>query len=56
MRVKRYFWVKKQEQLIKDYEKGLSYVELGAKYGVSIASVRTELYMLRKKRLVGKRV
>jgi len=48
------FWTKeKEEWLIKNYEKGLSYEGLARKYNVSVASVRSQLYTYRKQGLIG---
>jgi DNA-directed RNA polymerase specialized sigma24 family protein len=52
----RYSWTKeKQEALIKNFEKGLSYRELAEKFGFTVASVRSRLYEIRKQGLVSKR-
>lgn len=53
---KRKSWSEeKRRALIKDYEKDMSYEEMAKKYGVSIAAIRSILYVFRKKDLIGKR-
>ena len=50
------YWSKeKTESLSKDYQNKFSYDQLARKYGVSIASIRSQLYTMRKKGLIGKR-
>jgi transposase len=44
-----------RENLVKDYQNDLSYKELAKKYDRSVKSIRSQLYVLRKKGLIGKR-
>ncbi|MCJ7645596.1 HTH domain-containing protein [bacterium] len=52
----RHMWRKEEiQQLIKDFKNDLSYQELAGKYGLSIATIRSKLYEIRKQGLVPKR-
>ena len=55
MRQERGFWSENREKVIKDFKNGLSYEDLAHKYKVSISCIRSKLYELRKRRLIGKR-
>ena len=46
----------KTKKLIKDFNNELSYKEMAEKYGVTVPSVRTRLYIVRKEGLIGKRL
>ncbi|MBN2515957.1 MAG: hypothetical protein JXC33_07990 [Deltaproteobacteria bacterium] len=55
MKKKRIRWSEKVDQLIKDFDKGLSYKDIAEKHNVQVSTIRSKLYELRKRGQVKRR-